>query len=345
MQHLTADQQEVEWQFDALDVRPVGRWLENGMGDNNPAIVAGETREISDTYLDTEDWRIYQAGYALRIRRVKGKNRAEATMKLLASEAEAPGLRSRREISEPLDSAEPEAFDDDSGPVGKRIGALVGPKKLRTLFGIQTHRNTFGLILEGSEVGEVALDETNIPLENDAEPIHVMRVEIEVEPDAVLRLEPFVERLRDACRLSPASASKYEAGLFARDLAPPGPPEFGPTGVDDSLTAGELAFRILREQFAVFLTHEPGTRIGEDPEELHNMRVATRRMRAAMKIFEGALPVRTRAFRDSLKWVAGALGEVRDLDVQLERLEGWVSEATPENQEPLMALRAVIEEQ
>ena len=56
MQHLTADQQEVEWQFDALDVRPVGRWLENGGGDNNPAIVAGETRQITDTYLDTEDW-------------------------------------------------------------------------------------------------------------------------------------------------------------------------------------------------------------------------------------------------------------------------------------------------
>jgi hypothetical protein len=203
---------------------------------------------------------------------VKGKNRAEATMKLLASEGEAPGLRSRREISEPLDSPDPEAFDDDSGPVGKRIGALFGPKKLRTLFEIQTHRNTFGLILEGSEVGAVALDETNIPLENDAEPTHVRRVEIEVEPDAVLRLEPFVERLRYACRLSPASASKYEAGLFARGLAPPGRPEFGPTGVHDSLTAGELAFRVLREQFAVFLAHEPGV--------AHRYEVQARELRA-----------------------------------------------------------------
>src|SRR5919107_2902842 len=340
MQHLTADQQEVEWQFDALDVRPVGRWLENGVGDNNPAIVAGETREISDTYLDTEEWRIYQAGYSLRIRRVKGKNTAEATMKLLASEAEGPGFRSRREISEPLDSPEPEAFDDDPGPVGKRIGTLVGPKKLRTLFEIHTRRNTYGLILEGSEVGEVALDETTIPLENDAEPAHVRRVEVEVEPEALLRLEPFVERMREACRLSPATASKYEAGLFARDLAPPGPPEFGPTGVDDSLTAGELAFRILREQFAVFLAHEPGTRIGEDPEELHDMRVAARRMRAAMKIFEEQLPVRTQRFRNEFKWIAGALGEVRDLDVQLEQLDGWISSASSGDREPLEALRA-----
>ena len=193
MHHLP-HQQEVEWQFDALDVRPVGRWLENGAGDNNPLVVAGETREITDTYLDTEDWRIYQAGYSLRIRRVKGKNGAEATMKQLASQGHAPGLRNRREISEPMDSPEYEALDDDSGPVGKRIGTLVGPKKLRTLFEIQTRRRTYCLILEGSEVGEVALDETTIPLENDAEPAQIRRVEVEVEPEALLRLEPFVER-------------------------------------------------------------------------------------------------------------------------------------------------------
>jgi triphosphatase len=344
MQHPTADQQEVEWQFDALDVRPVGRWLENGVAHNNPAIVADQTRQITDTYLDTEEWRIYQAGYSLRIRQVEGEDAAEATMKLLASEGEVPGLRSRREISQSLESAEPGAFDDGTGPVGRRISALVGPKELRTLFEIQTHRSTYGLILEGSEVGEVALDETTIPLENDAQPAHVRRVEIEVDPDALLRLEPFVERMRKACRLSPATASKYEAGLFARDLAPPGPPEFGPTGVDDSLTAGELAFRILREQFTVFLAHEPGTRIGEDPEELHDMRVATRRMRAAMKIFEKQLPVRAQRFRDEFKWIAGALGEVRDLDVQLERLDGWISSASSEDREPLEALRAVFQE-
>jgi triphosphatase len=172
-----------------------------------------------------------------------------------------------------------------------------------------------------------------------------MRVEIEVEPDAALRPEPFVERLRDACRHSPASASKYEAGLFARGLAPPGrPPEFGPTVVDDSLTAGELAFRVLREQFAVFLAHEPGTRIGEDPEELHDMRVAARRMRAAMKIFEMPLPVRAQRFRNELKWIAGALGEVRDLDVQLARLDSWISSASSGDREPLEALRTVFQE-
>ena len=194
-------------------------------------------------------------------------------------------------------------------------------------------------------MGEIALDETTIPLENEAKPVRIQRVEIEVEPEEASRLEGFVEHLREECRLSPAVASKYESGLFARELAPPDPPDFGPTDIDGSLSTGELAFRVLRGQFEVFLAHEPGARIGEDPEELHDMRVATRRMRAAMKIFEKAMPARTRKFRDEFKRVAGALGEVRDLDVQLERLELWVSEAAEQDREPLGALRAVLEEQ
>lgn len=345
MQDQTLDQQEVEWQFDALDLWPVGRWLENGAGGQSPAVEGGEAREISDTYLDTEDWRIKRAGYALRIRRKKGTNKAEATMKLLDSEDGAPGLKSRREISETLDSAAPEALKSASGPVGERIRALSGPKALRTLFEVQTRRSIYGLELDGSEVGEIALDETTIPLENGAEPVRLRRVEVEVGPEEVSRLEPFVEKLREECRLSPAVASKYESGLFARDLAPPDPPEFGPTGIDDSLSTGEVAFRVLREQFGVFLFHEPGTRIGEKAEELHDMRVATRRMRAAMKVFEKALPVRTQKFRDEFKWVAGTLGEVRDLDVQLERLDLWVAEAAERDREPLEALRAVLQEQ
>ena len=337
------DSQEVEWQFDALDVRPVSRWLEGDSWGRDPAVATGETREISDGYFDTEDWRIYRAGYALRIRRADG-HKMEATMKRLASANGQTGLRRRREISEPLDDADPETLNGATGPVGDRVRALIGSEALRPLFEVRTRRSTHHLMLDGFRVGEIALDETAIPLDEE-EPANIRRVEVEVEPEALDRLEPFVQRLREECRLSPAVASKYESGLFARGISPPAPPDFGPTEVDGSLSTGEFAFRVLRKQFGIFLAHEPGTRIGEDPEELHDMRVATRRMRAAMKIFEDSLPARTRAFRESLKWVAGALGEVRDIDVQLGHLESWVSDAAPEDREPLMALRTVLEEQ
>ncbi|CAN5906210.1 hypothetical protein BH23ACT11_BH23ACT11_00240 [soil metagenome] len=341
----TLDQQEVEWQFDAFDLRPIRRWLETGLGETEPRAVVGRIREISDTYLDSDDWRIYRAGYAMRVRRIKGKRPAEATLKSLNTGDEDSGLRRRREISQVLDGATLEALDDASGPVGGPISALIGQKSLRVLFEVETRRTTYALTFDGSEVGEVALDETAIPLDNGVEPTRLRRVEVEVDSDAVSRLEPFVEHLRRECRLYPAVASKYESGLLARKIVLPQPPEFGPTSVSGDPTTAELAFRVLREQFSIFLAHEPGTRIGEDPEELHDMRVATRRMRAAMKIFENAVPVRTQKFRADFKWVAVALGNVRDLDVQLECLDAWVSGADPQEREALEALRSALEGQ
>jgi len=71
------------------------------------------------------------------------------------------------------------------------------------------------------------------------------------------------------------------------------------------------------------LVHEPGTRSGEDPEDLHQMRVAVRRMRAVLR---AARPMLDRAWADGLRaelgWLGRALGPVRDLDVLLERLRG-----------------------
>lgn len=74
------------------------------------------------------------------------------------------------------------------------------------------------------------------------------------------------------------------------------------------------------------LTHDPGTRTGEDPEELHQMRVAVRRMRAMLK---AARPLLDRTWADDLRaelgWLGRALGPVRDADVLLERLRGRAS--------------------
>ena len=67
------------------------------------------------------------------------------------------------------------------------------------------------------------------------------------------------------------------------------------------------------------LAKEAGTRSGEQIEDLHGMRVATRRMRAAWRVFgDGFRPGRTSSLRDRLRVVAGRLGAVRDLDVLLE---------------------------
>lgn len=82
------------------------------------------------------------------------------------------------------------------------------------------------------------------------------------------------------------------------------------------------------------LHHDPGTRVGTDPEHLHQMRVAVRRMRAALK---AARPLLDGGWADDLRaelgWLGRALGPVRDLDVLLMRLRGEIA-TLPERERP-----------
>ena len=357
MQKQTLDHQEVEWQFEAADLDLVENWLDEHPSASGLAVVPEATKELLDTYYDTEDWRFYRAGYALRVRR-DGKS-LEATMKSLTPAEGA--LRQRREISEPLQGGV-RTPKGGSGPVGERVRGLAGARDLRPLFEVRTRRRIFALrperpsadggIVEdasgdirqrGTEgettLGEVALDETEISGEA---PTRLSRIEIEVASDAGLwdGVEEFVDGLRDALELRPTETSKFRSGLSAAGLNPEVAPDLGPTEVEASMSAGEVAFAILRRHFAAMLAHEPGVRLGEDPEDLHDMRVATRRLRATLKLYSDALPKRAGRYERDLRYVANALGEVRDLDVHLERLAGEASR----NGEVLAEVVASLEE-
>ncbi len=91
-------------------------------------------------------------------------------------------------------------------------------------------------------------------------------------------------------------------------------------------TIGALAIQVLVHNAAAFEEHMPGARAGEDPLHVHQMRVATRRMRAALRLFGDLLPAEASSLNDELKWIAGQLGAARDLDVQVRRLRETAAE-------------------
>jgi CHAD domain-containing protein len=91
---------------------------------------------------------------------------------------------------------------------------------------------------------------------------------------------------------------------------------------DDHLA--EAGRKVLRFHLARMINREAGTRDGTDPEDLHAMRVATRRQRAAWRVFGGAFRAgRTRNHRSRLREVAARLGAVRDLDVLIEAADAY----------------------
>lgn len=77
----------------------------------------------------------------------------------------------------------------------------------------------------------------------------------------------------------------------------------------------------MRAQATAFAEHAPQARAGSDPEHVHQTRVATRRLRAALRVFKDVLPADATDLKDDVKWIAGHLGPVRDLDVQAQRLQ------------------------
>jgi CHAD domain-containing protein len=77
----------------------------------------------------------------------------------------------------------------------------------------------------------------------------------------------------------------------------------------------------------------------DDVERVHDMRVATRRLRAALEIFEPCFPPkRWRKALKRVKALADALGERRDLDVEIELLESLAGEAAAGDRDALAAL-------
>src|SRR5215210_756427 len=219
------DHQEIEWQFDAGDLESVEDWLGQHEPGFSGLVVAPEsTVEITDTYYDTDDWRFYRAGYALRVR--NADDEVEATMKSLTP-AEG-SLRRRREISEPLEDDKPATLREAGGAVGGRSRALIGGREMRPLFRLETRRQGFGLLLEGGidgnpgdvRIGEISLDATEIPLGE--EPTRLSRIEVEAEigKAPTPELQGFVDEMQSALELAPASTSKYETGLYASGLNP-----------------------------------------------------------------------------------------------------------------------------
>jgi len=106
-------------------------------------------------------------------------------------------------------------------------------------------------------------------------------------------------------------------------------------------TFTEAAHTSLRQQLEEMMSNLDGTRAGDDIEALHDMRVALRRLRAALSVFAAAFPPKPFAVTEKeVSRVTDALGTVRDADVQIEFMQS-VEEKAPESEK--VGLHAFVE--
>jgi len=174
--------------------------------------------------------------------------------------------------------------------------------------------------LDGS-VAEVVLDTVAV-----LEQGRVVRRFREIEGELLTGDEATLERIRQALRAAGAVDGDGRPKVFqALGIEPA-----SATAPDASSVALDHVRVMLQAQVDSLLAHDPGVRLGTDPEELHKMRVAVRRLRAILRatgpMFEREW---VESLREELAWLGNALGSVRDLDVMHEYLRQEITATDP----------------
>jgi CHAD domain-containing protein len=335
-----AEAREVEWQLTAPDLGAVRRWLEQHAQMDDLSIEPLPAQQLHDTYLETEDWRLLRAGFALRLREKGGH--VEATLKGLRSARS--DLADRREITEPLSGSRGKALARATGPVGTRVRDVAGAKPLRTLFEVWTTRQRFAARSGdgATDLGEIALDEARFARgDGHRRPMVLTRVELEVIGSDPGPLERLARRLCAECGLHPAVENKFAVGLRSASLEPPrdaGPDreaEPPPAVMDAATRAGDFAATLLQRLLREWQACEPAARLGEGQEALHKLRVAGRRMETVLTLFRSCLPPALAKSRPTLKNLVDVLGDVRDVDIRLQAV-GVFRDGLPEGDRPAL---------
>lgn len=281
-----------------------------------------------DRYLDTEDWLLYRAGIALRLRAEGARVRLEAKS-LRSSSAEA--LERTEWTQEPPAADPPWTGGLPEGPVAallQPLASLRAVERLGVVARVRNQRRTWRWLRGEEALGSVTVDQVEIGPAgeaasngNPALPAAAYReIEIETLNGANDALSAVRRAVEERLGLAPSAETKLEAALRASGARLPERDERAyALNPGDRLI--DVAWKTIGRHFGRMLWNEPGTRLGIDPECVHDMRVASRRLRTALDAFAEVLPAGAReAFAEDLRWVGRGLGRVRDTDVQLLRV-------------------------
>lgn len=278
------------------------------------------------TWLDTFDWRLYNADLVLEQDHDRHGGRIILTSASGDARAEQPatGWQTRRPT---------EWTDIPAGPVKDIIGPLVTPRALIPVAKAVSARTTLRLTnADGKTVVRLLADQTSTP-DGQPVPLRLTIAEVRGYPAQARRAAVILATIAE-----PAAQTTFTAALSAQHRSPG-----DYTGkVDAEITAQMPAVTAVATVMLRLLDtleqNVDGVLRDIDTEFLHDLRVAVRRTRAAIKLLGTVLPGDLAArYKDEFKWLGDLTTPVRDLDVHLlgfDDLAGSLLAFTPADLEP-----------
>jgi len=290
------------------------------------------TRTLRNVYFDTPDLALWERGLVLRVREagrrhsvgVKTRGRARGGLvarkeveAVLAGDVPDPRRLARDRLFGAIPDARLRAAIERAA-AGKRLVPRVETRVRRTTRKLRQGTARIELALD---VGEVRAGRHRIP---------IRELELERIAGSTRALFDVALRLANDVVLVPGPRGKAERGFerLAGREAPPSRAEVPVLARAASLDAALAA--VFGECLRHVTANQPAAARGADPEGVHQMRVGIRRLRSGLRLFRSELPVASvQALNRELGWLAGVLGEARDLDVFLGELMAPLRRSRP----------------
>ena len=257
-----------------------------------------EPRVFTSTYYDTAPRSLARCGITLRCRVEDGAARWQLKLPRDAGRAEL------------------EVVGGPEAPPDEITALLVAHRRygeLQPVATLQTRRVGVRVVSGERPLADVVLDSVKVLSDG-----HAAEAFVELEVELVDVDEDDLDRLSAVLRRAGAHRTKGTPKLMrVLELADESAPPRNAPAVD------HLRF-LLTHQLREIETYDAGVRLGVEPEDLHRFRVATRRARALIRASRPLVGDRLAVLGEELRWLGGALGPARDLDVLIEYLRGVV---------------------
>jgi inorganic triphosphatase YgiF len=300
------------------------------------ASTAGEkpATQVS-VYFDTDKLKLRKKGVSLRVRRIG--RRYVQTVKQETGESET--LLDRNEWEYPVRSKQPD-FDAARDTA---LGPLLNKKLRRSLkpvFETRVQRSVYPIQRGDSEI-ELIIDQGKIEAGQESAPL--CEVELELKRGTSAELFKLARALADQVPVQLAVTSKAERGYALAAAEQPKPIKAAPVALTPDLTRQAAFHAVARACVHQLVGNVPAMRRG-DPEGLHQMRVALRRLRAAVSLFaDMLLDPQTEERKAEFKWIMGELGPARELDVFIKGVVKPAADGKP-NSAGVMVLTRELQE-
>ncbi|MEZ5411481.1 MAG: CYTH and CHAD domain-containing protein [Acidimicrobiales bacterium] len=284
-----------------------------GLDDAIPGVDLGppEQQRVEDRYLDTADLRLARWGVTLRFRKGTGW-----TLKLPHPELGGGGLDRDELVFSGKTSAPP-------ARVVALVSSLARSESLLPVALLSKERTARRWNLpDGSLVAELVDDEVTASVlvhgtDGGGVEAGFREIEVELAPGADPGLLDLVaERL-------PLDPDEAAVPKLVRVLGPAAmaPPDVVVPSLPADPTAADVIRAAIGSSVERLLLQLPQVHLDQDPEGVHQSRVALRRLRSDLRTFGALLdPGPVEALRDELSWLGGELGRVRDADVLGQQL-------------------------